>query len=594
MKKTLFTALAWVLLAGVAIVLPFTSAHAVETFKAETETRIYDPAKSYGGYFLPSQLTSGNTTYLMDMQGNVVHKWDDVGGVPRLLPNGNLSSHGKWQGVGAATQPYGTVASNAQLRDWDNNILFAYNPKTDSNRDYYMNHEGRWIWNKKLKAYTILLMCDRTATKAEIIAAGGDPNWDYSMTNTAGGPRGRGTNINSFIEVDMNKNIVWEWQFIDHTCQSKNPSWPNYVSDVKLAPGKVDAHWMTDDESPEGCAGICNDWMHSNSIDYNEDLDLIAINAKHWSTFVVIDHAKTFVSTTDWAANRAAAKSPDGDIIYRFGNPSNYNQGIKPSFQYEGHSQMYGAHDIQWIRPYHWERPHPEAGDKWLDPAALYGTKSVALPGAGNFLIFDNGCYNPTGYRSRILEINPYLNAQGVNTGWFVNPPDAGYTKTVQPDGAVGRGVSNRSKQIVGLFQSTQPNSFYSSYISGMQRLPNGNTSINAGADGHMFEVTPTGEVVWEYLWPGVVGSSKTVTVDATAGLMYRHYRYGANYPGLAGKDLTPQGTITGRLPRLVGSTDTYPAPVTYTGFGYAPGGTTAGGGGAAGGASGGSGGGGY
>ena len=45
--------------------------------------------------------------------------------------------------------------------------------------------------------------------------------------------------------------------------------------------------------------------------------------------------------------------------------------------------------------------------------------------------------------------------------------------------------------------------SFYSSHISGCQRLPNGNTSIMSGNQGLMFEVTPTGEVVWQYTDPG-------------------------------------------------------------------------------------------
>jgi outer membrane protein assembly factor BamB len=44
--------------------------------------------------------------------------------------------------------------------------------------------------------------------------------------------------------------------------------------------------------------------------------------------------------------------------------------------------------------------------------------------------------------------------------------------------------------------------SFFSSYISGVQRLPNGNTFITEGISGRMFEVTPLGEVVWEYTNP--------------------------------------------------------------------------------------------
>ena len=50
------------------------------------------------------------------------------------------------------------------------------------------------------------------------------------------------------------------------------------------------------------------------------------------------------------------------------------------------------------------------------------------------------------------------------------------------------------------LWSYTAPNKkdFYSWFISGAQRLPNGNTLINAGAVGIVFEVTPEGETVWK------------------------------------------------------------------------------------------------
>jgi hypothetical protein len=43
---------------------------------------------------------------------------------------------------------------------------------------------------------------------------------------------------------------------------------------------------------------------------------------------------------------------------------------------------------------------------------------------------------------------------------------------------------------------------FFSPYISGAQRLPNGNTLICEGCDGRIFEVTPAGQIVWEYVSP--------------------------------------------------------------------------------------------
>jgi hypothetical protein len=559
MKKRLFTAMALVLLA---IVLPLTVAHAFESFLGETETRLYKPAKSYNGYFMPVTHI-GSTVYLMDMLGNVVHTWNAKGGVSQISPDGTLWSLGN-------------------IQDWDSNVLWDFDPTRDAPTQpaFTLHHDARRIWNKKLNQWTMLIDCNRPMTQAEAVAYGLDPGVTYGSRLNA---------IDFVIEVNMAKQIVWAWYPWNHGCQSKNPAWPNYVSDVKLAPGRTDVNWFTDDQRPAGQTGIANNWFVTNAIDYNEDLDQVVINQKTWSQFVVVDHGKTFVSTTDFAKNIAAAAGPDGDFIYRWGCPASYNAGKSPGFRTEGDNQMYGPHNIQWIRPYHWERPHLST-DKWPDPAMLYGTKSVALPGAGHFMIFDNGCYNPTGYRSRVIEINGFINAAGTDPGTsvYVDPVVAGYKTT--------NVAYHQSRQVVSLYSSTGLNSFYSPAQSGCQRLPNGNTSINAAGHGHMFEVTASGEVVWEYLYPVPSGLTIYRTVasdgplawqvdtDQTKGSLYayRHYRYGADYPGLAGKDLTPKGTLTGRLPRLVGSTDSYPPTVLYTGFGYAPGGSSSGGGGAA------------
>jgi hypothetical protein len=100
-------------------------------------------------------------------------------------------------------------------------------------------------------------------------------------------------------------------------------------------------------------------------------------------------------------------------------------------------------------------------------------------------------------------------------------------------------------------------NSFYSSYISGCQRLPNGNTLICSGATGHFFEVTADKEVVWEYInpmkgggfgGPGGAPTAMKIQTDADAGFtfsVFRALRYAPDHPALAGKDLTPKGKIT-------------------------------------------------
>lgn len=44
--------------------------------------------------------------------------------------------------------------------------------------------------------------------------------------------------------------------------------------------------------------------------------------------------------------------------------------------------------------------------------------------------------------------------------------------------------------------------SFFSHYISSVQRQPNGNALICEGANGRIFEVTPDGKIVSEYVNP--------------------------------------------------------------------------------------------
>jgi hypothetical protein len=62
--------------------------------------------------------------------------------------------------------------------------------------------------------------------------------------------------------------------------------------------------------------------------------------------------------------------------------------------------------------------------------------------------------------------------------------------------------VDPRTSQIVWEYRDPSPIDFFSPYISGAQRLANGNTLICEGCFGRIFEVTSAGEVVWEYINP--------------------------------------------------------------------------------------------
>ncbi len=62
--------------------------------------------------------------------------------------------------------------------------------------------------------------------------------------------------------------------------------------------------------------------------------------------------------------------------------------------------------------------------------------------------------------------------------------------------------IDPRTDGIVWEYTDTPPFNFYSQQISGAVRLPGGNTLICEGARGRLFQVTPEGETVWEFINP--------------------------------------------------------------------------------------------
>ena len=472
------------------IIMLFTliSVQSYESFHGPTELIYHDELKALKGYtlFTPQR---GEGTYLIDMGGEVVHTWKRLQN-PKLLENGNV--------IGIVGQ--GPTDGKLQELDWEGNIVWQFE---DTREEYSLHHDYARIFNKKLGAETTMFISNKALSHEEVIAAGCDPGLkeDYS-----------GSQMDTIVEVDMDGNIIWEWRFIDHAVQDIDPSKANYAV-VAENPGKIDLNWGP---------AMQRDWLHCNSMDYNRELDQCVINSVY-GEFFVVDHGATFVAG-DPAASIALAEGPDGDFVYRFGDPAKYKQGDPPQYSKDwtrvsyGDRQMGGTHDIQWIKP--------------------------GLPGEGRFLIFDNGGMSYGLTQSRILEIDPYDND---NPGEYLNPPEAGYAWTDPDFRDTHKYPLKISNQIKWIFESKSTQSFFSHYISGCQRLSNGNTLACSGAWGHFFEVTGEGEVVWEYINPVTADGIVTVLKDGNMSYnsVFRCYRYEPDYPGLAGKGLTPGGVIT-------------------------------------------------
>ena len=58
-----------------------------------------------------------------------------------------------------------------------------------------------------------------------------------------------------------------------------------------------------------------------------------------------------------------------------------------------------------------------------------------------------------------------------------------------------------------GQYTAPNPTDFYSQNVSGCERLPNGNTLVCSGALAWIFEVTDSGQLIWEYTITGGGGA---------------------------------------------------------------------------------------
>jgi hypothetical protein len=356
-------------------------------------------------------------TYLIDKNGIVNHTWASdytPGEAVYMLNDGSILRSIK------LSLSMGGAGGGIQKIAWDGTLLWDFRYFTD---DYLSHHDL-----KVLPDGNILLIAWEYKTRDEAIAAGRDP--DYLVLDTF-----MPDHVAEVKQTGLTTgDIVWEWHVWDHLIQDYDPLKANYGV-VADHPELVDLNYG---------AMFHPDWLHVNSIDYNERFDQILLSVRDFNEIWVIDHS----TTTEEAAGHTGGNSgKGGDIIYRWGNPQAYGRGTASD------QKFYFQHDATWIKP--------------------------GCPGNGNILVFNNGLGRPNGYYSSVDEIIPPVNDSG---SYYI-----------------GSGASYGPTQQTWIYTSNPPTDFYSSSISGASRLSNGNTLICIGNEGVFIEVTPEKEVVWQY-----------------------------------------------------------------------------------------------
>jgi len=446
-----------------------------------------DP-RAFPGYNLINP--SGKKTYLFDNEGRVVHTWTSEhasSAATYLLDNGHLfrpaeavNRKGGFQGPAAG--------GRIQEFDWDGNLVWDFEYHSEKRLPH---HDAI-----KLPNGNALLICWEKIDEKEAVAKG----------------RRLETVKDSHLQPDClvevkptgktTGEVVWEWRSWDHLIQDRDKTKPNFgnvaehpelfdvnyihgeedqisklmatkdgieklralgyvgsapaaATEAKKDASKKDADKKDDTSKATAKDGAKKDkgpfrnpdWMHVNAVAYNADLDQIVLSSPNFHEIWIIDHS----TSTDEAKGHTGGRwGKGGDILYRWGNPRAYRNGTKLE------QRLYFQHNIQWI--------------------------PKGLPGAGHLLVFNNGAGRKPLEYSAVEEIVP--------------PTDKAGNYIRDKRGAFGPSSAQWS------YSAPNKKDFFSWFISGAQRLPNGNTLINSGAVGVVFEVTPENDIVWKFANP--------------------------------------------------------------------------------------------
>lgn len=432
------------------------------------------------GYTLFAPIPS-NTTYLIDHEGRLVHTWTSPGEhrpalSAYLLPDGDLlrtaniaaSSPGNFSGGG--------TGGKLERISWGGELEWSWEYSSET---FISHHDIEPMPNGN-----ILMIAWEERTEAEALQAGRNPE---IASDSPGGQN----NVwpDHIIEVEPvgndSANIVWRWHAWDHLIQDYDPSKDNYGV-VADHPERININYAGGTGNAAGRA----DWMHCNGIDYNPVLDQIAISCRSMHEIYIIDHS----TTTEEAAGSIGGNSgKGGDILYRWGNPQVYHQGLSSD------QQLFGQHDVNWIPEGH---PH-----------------------AGSLSLFNNGNDRYPSYSS--VEI--------------LSPPtDESGNYTIQSNGTYGPNAPDWSWNLGEVM--------YSGSISGVDMLPNGNMVVTHGTKGTLLEVDSSGEVVWTYINPvgpnGPYNQSEPVPpgqrAGTTANAVFKAHHISATHPALLNRTLTP------------------------------------------------------
>ncbi len=454
-----------------------------------TGTTIYDPARSWSGFTVLSPLQTP-AAVVIDMNGKVVKQWDgysnSAGGPSRVLPNGDViapvgARQGRQESMELVQRDFAgnivwrldrneeiqtndgkTVQSLRQHHDWQREDFPAgyyspeYTPARSGANTLVLTHTDRQV----PEIADVLLQDDR------------------------------------IIEVSPKGEILWQWRAGDHINElGFSPRARESIRTARAggagagaarggggragagrgaaadgagragagrgAPADAAARGGAAGRGGAGAgrgaaAPAAFDWLHLNSATY--------LGPNKWFDAGDKRFAPNNVIVSSREASLLAIIARDGSIVWRLG------PNFLESDATRAIGQIIGQHHAHFI--------------------------PKGLPGAGNLLVFDNGGASGYGEPSGMAPRGTGVYARASSRVLEIDPTTMAL-----------------------VWSYTAGAQFFSTNISGMQRLPNGNTLITEGAGGRVFEVTNDRQIVWEFM------NAPANATSRTPATIYRAYR---------------------------------------------------------------------
>lgn len=418
---------------------------------------INDQKSTWNGYTVLS-LLGAPYAVVIDMNGRIVKQWDDfntsAGGPVRVLPGGNVIA--PWGANPGHQESLALVA-----RDYSGKEIWRLdrNETVDVSGQQVNALRQHHDWQRAdfpSGYYSPLAVPGATSNVKTLVLM------HVNRKVPAVGPGE--LEDDRIVELDAEGKVVWEWRAADHIDEfgfdaAARDAISRATVPTPRAAGPAAAAPAGPNRGAGGgpakpqAAARALDWVHINSATW--------LGPNKWFDAGDKRFAPEHILISSRSASFVAIIGRDGKIVWRMG------PDMRETPDQQAIGQIIGQHHAHLI--------------------------PRGLPGEGNLLVFDNGGSSGYGTASPIAP-------QGVNTLARAT------SRVIEVDPV--------SMKRVWMYNGA---GFFSTNISGAQRLANGNTLITEGAGGRVFEVTPESRIVWEFI--------NANGANGRPGTIYRAYR---------------------------------------------------------------------